>query len=310
MISWVEDINENILYLFTDWASHKVFNEKTKRKSWRYWWEWIWLIYIDDNYKTKELDLSDNLSYIQGTNNDMELKAVVDWLKYLLKSDLIQKYHKIIVVTDSDYVFSNRNIAKYYWSNKWWKNSSWFWLVHKDLRKDFFKTIKSLSNLWIRCNPERVKWHNGNEYNEKADQSAREWANSKNRIPAQKGKWIKMPFLEVINFDNKIDINWKQWLLIHITNHVNLWHNWKRYNCEMVDWENEYFRYRFYINTNKSLSSEYIYNVDIGNDKHRHIIEKVNWEFSKQEIKEKILKAWFGQEVFYKSKIKKQKADP
>ena len=303
MISWVEDINENILYLFTDWASRKVFNEKIKKRTWRYGWEWILLVYIDEKYELKKIDLSDYLSYVQYTNNDMELKAVVDWLKYLLQSELIQKYHKIIVATDSDYVCSNRDTAKYYRSRKWRKNSSWFWLVHKNLRKEFFKIVKSLSNLWVKSSPEWVKGHNGNEFNEMADQSARIWTCSKNKVPAQEGKWIRMPFLEVITFDNKIDINWRQWVLIHITNHVNLWHNWKRFNCEMVDWRNEYFRYRFYINTNKTLRSTYIYKVDIsGKDKHRHIIENIIWKYSKQEIKEKMLKDWISEDVFYRKK--------
>ncbi len=300
MISWVEDINQNILYLFTDWASRKVFNEKTKRKTWRYWWEWIWLVYIDNKYEIKKLDLSDNISYIQHTNNDMELKAFVDWLKYLSKSELIQTFHKIIVATDSDYVYSNRRNAIYNWSWNWWNNSSWFWLQHKRLRKEFYKIYKSLRGLWATFSCEWVKGHNGNEFNEMADKSARKWANSRNRFPAEKRRWVRMPLLKEIKFDDKIKVNWKKWLLIHVTNYSWVWKRWTRFICEVVDWNDEYFRYRFYINTNKPLSSEYVYNVDIWNDKYRHIITEVNWQFSKEEIKEKILEAGFWEEVFYK----------
>lgn len=309
MISWKEDINENTLYLFTDWASRRVFNEKTKIKSWRYWWEGIRLVYIDDRYETKIIDLSDYISYTQYTNNDMELKAVVDWLKYLLKSDLIQKYHKIIVATDADYVYSDRWMAMFYRSWRWRKNSSWFWLQHKKLWKEFYKICKLFSDMWIRCSCEWIKGHNGNEFNEMADKSAVAWACSKNRVPAEKRRWIRRPFLNEVKFDDKIEVNWEKWLLIHVTNYAWwLWKWWIRFICEVVDRKNKYFGYRFYLSTNKPLSSKYIYEIDISsNDKYRHILESVNWEFSKQEIREKILNAWISEDVFYKSKNYKKK---
>ena len=295
MISSIEDIDEHILYLFTDWASRKIFNEKLKKKTWRYWWKWIWLVYIDDKYETRD------------TNNDMELGAVIDWLKYLSKNEIIDNYHKIIVATDSDYVYSNWNRALYHRSWKWWNNSSWFWLAHKKERKDFFKIYKELNKLWVYCSCERVKWHNWNEFNDKADKSAVKWAQSKNKVSAETRRWIRMPFLEELKFDDNIEINWSKWLLIHVTNYLWwLWKNRKRFICEIVNRKNPYFRYRFYINTNKSLSSEYIYNVDIWNDKFRHIIENINWKYSKKEIKDKMLKAGLWEEIFYKSKIRKK----
>ena len=82
------DLDEDVLYLFTDWASRSVYNPQLNRKTWRYWGKGVWMVYLNEKWEEEEEDLSDNLSYKYATNQDMELQAAIDGLEFLRNKDL------------------------------------------------------------------------------------------------------------------------------------------------------------------------------------------------------------------------------
>ena len=100
----------------------------------------------------------------QTTNNQMELTAAIEGLKYFTKSTRLNLY------TDSKYVKDGIESWIQKWKINGWKTSS-------------KKEVKN-KNLWIELNKQMirhkidwnwVKGHAGNKYNEKADTLAREF---------------------------------------------------------------------------------------------------------------------------------------
>ena len=98
----------------------------------------------------------------ETTNNQMEIKAVIEALK------IIKKPHKIIINTDSKYVMDG--ITKWI---KSWKKNGW--------RTADGKAVKNIE-LWQELDQEvakhNIEWcwvkgHSGNEYNNIADELAR-----------------------------------------------------------------------------------------------------------------------------------------
>jgi len=108
---------------------------------------------------------------LNTTNNQMELKAAIETLKYFKIPS------KLNIFTDSKYVKSGIET----WINNW-KINGW-----KTVNK---KEVKNKS-LWIQLDSEIakheinwlwVKGHAGNKYNEKADQLARKFIEEQNNL--------------------------------------------------------------------------------------------------------------------------------
>jgi ribonuclease HI len=116
----------------------------------------------------------------RGTNNQMELLAVISALKEIqsrrFNTDLLHLATKVDIYTDSQYVVDNLNKAIYEWPNNGWMTRSGppvqnaeLW---KDLRREFFrlKDVKRVDIKW-------AKGHSSsNPHNKAADKLAKESA--------------------------------------------------------------------------------------------------------------------------------------
>ena len=98
----------------------------------------------------------------ETTNNRMEMRAVIEALRAVKRSTA-----DIVVHTDSKYVLNGISAWIHGWKKNGWKNAA-------------KKPIKNL-DLWMELDEQalkhRIKWvwvkgHNGNKYNEIADQLA------------------------------------------------------------------------------------------------------------------------------------------
>ncbi len=96
------------------------------------------------------------------TNNRMELRAVIEALKTIKKSDC-----EIIVYTDSKYVQTGISEWIHNWKKNGWKNASKKPIKNVDLWQDLDQQASKHNIKWMW-----VKGHNGNKYNEIADQLA------------------------------------------------------------------------------------------------------------------------------------------
>mgnify|MGYP006058929741 CR=1 FL=1 len=110
-------------------------------------------------YKEHKKEISGAVA--DTTNNQMELKAVIESLKALKRSS------EIIIHTDSIYV--KDGITK--WINNW-KNNGW-----RTANKKPVKNLELWQELDLLVAKHQISWkwvkgHNGNKYNEIADQLA------------------------------------------------------------------------------------------------------------------------------------------
>ena len=104
------------------------------------------------------------------TNNQMELKAVIEGLKFFKQSQ------EILILTDSKYVMNGIESWIENWKNNGWKTASKKAVKNRDLWEE----------LDIQNNKHLVKWqwikgHAGNENNEKADYLARRFIEEKKK---------------------------------------------------------------------------------------------------------------------------------
>ena len=133
---------------------------------------WGYIIIIKKDYIQTEIKFSFQVE--NTTNNRMELTAIIEALNevnYLLK-DKLSDCKKINIYTDSAYI---QNCYSQRWYIKWLKNG---WVNSKK------EAVKN-KDLWTRLIPYfenerfsflKVKGHNGDYYNEIADQLAQDAA--------------------------------------------------------------------------------------------------------------------------------------
>jgi ribonuclease HI len=122
-----------------------------------------WGVVITQNQKIiKELG-----GYEENTtNNKMEIKAVIESLKYLNKNKLNQE---VSIFVDSNYVLLGITAWIYNWQKNGWRTANKKPVLNQDLWKELFllkkKCPASLS--W-----QKVKGHSGHIYNDRADEIA------------------------------------------------------------------------------------------------------------------------------------------
>jgi len=105
-----------------------------------------------------------NGGLINTTNNQMELTANINALKYFNSST------KITLFTDSKYVKDGIEKWIIKWKNNYWKTSAKKTVKNKDLWIELDKQIQRHKINW-----QWVKGHDGNKHNEQADYLAKKY---------------------------------------------------------------------------------------------------------------------------------------
>ena len=305
MIEGIEyPIDEDIFYIFTDWASRSVFDNKYKKKIWRRWWKGIWFIYYIKKWKDIILnrrDKSDYISYKGATNNDMEVNAALDALQLVVAEDL-SHFRKVFIITDSEYLCKCSKLAKSGIRNfTWWKTVDGDPVIHKRERKKLKKYVDNIYQEHKRyVDFDRVKAHSKDENNKRADSSAVQWAQS-----IIKRKWGNATNKARLfkKDENKItkgyldSIGWQQ-ILIHTYLNKPAWKKQFRDNYEIVSWEDpEYFMKCWRVSYQWTpLSSEFIYLVKMSENGHQ--IEEILERRNKEEVIKEMLKDNIPVDVF------------
>lgn len=158
-------LRKNCLYIYTDGSSY----QKPRKGGMG-----IRYVFLDDHEMEHRIDL-DVSGYEGGTNNQMELKAVINGLSGLKNHDIPIKYNYVEVRTDSRYVVDNKNIAIHKWSKQKWLNQHGRPIENASLWKELIKVLIS-----AKCRVE-IKWvkgHSKDVDNKAVDQLAKKSAKS------------------------------------------------------------------------------------------------------------------------------------
>lgn len=106
------------------------------------------------------------------TNNRMELKAIIEVMKEVLKKSSRKHNHEVF--SDSAYVVNSINSG---WVNKWqtnnWKTTKGGDVKNKDLWEEFLKLRQELRYRNFKFEIFKIKGHSGNAFNELADKLAK-----------------------------------------------------------------------------------------------------------------------------------------
>jgi ribonuclease HI len=139
----------------------------------------IYMIYTDSNLNEITLDFSPP-GYRTATNNQMEIKACVIALKIAQELDIDCNYRKVVIHTDSQYVWKHYPYAKYVWPKNKWFNRDGRPILNvqewKDLVKEVRKINKNVEFKW-------VKGHSKDPNNKKVDKLAKESAKNPFYLP-------------------------------------------------------------------------------------------------------------------------------
>jgi len=121
-----------------------------------------------------------------ATNNQMELIAPIEAFKYLKKT----KTNVLVeVFSDSKYMILGITEWISNWQKKNWKNAAKKPVLNKELWQELYKLSQQFKIKWIY-----VEGHNGDKYNERADEIATSFADS-NRIELKNEKCFPNHFL-------------------------------------------------------------------------------------------------------------------
>lgn len=115
-----------------------------------------------------------NKIYEQGgrsdhaTNNQMELTAAIEALKYLKKN---KAKEAVEIYSDSKYVITGITEWIYGWQKNNWRNSQKKPVLNRELWEKLFELTEEFKPAW-----QYVKGHNGDKWNDRADLIATSFA--------------------------------------------------------------------------------------------------------------------------------------
>lgn len=104
------------------------------------------------------------------TNNRMELMAVIETLKYIIKHHI---NNNVTIFADSNYVLTGIQSWIHNWEKNGWKTANKKQVLNQDLWKELIALVRSYDN---KINWQKVKGHSGHIHNDRADEIATESA--------------------------------------------------------------------------------------------------------------------------------------
>lgn len=113
-----------------------------------------------------------------ATNNQMELSAPIEALKYLLKN---KKMMPVQIFSDSKYVVLGITEWIFGWQKNNWRNAAKKPVLNKELWEELFDLSQKFKISWAY-----VEGHAGDKWNERADEIATSFADG-NKTKLQNG---------------------------------------------------------------------------------------------------------------------------
>lgn len=134
----------------------------------------IVFVIINDSGDPQIINEFEYPGYRQATNNEMELEACIKAFNEALEVTDLQRYSRIEIFTDSQYVEKNCKNAMFVWPKNRWKNiSTGRPVLHVNQWKRLLRLLLRAQQERRRVTIRWVKGHKSNVYNKAADQAAR-----------------------------------------------------------------------------------------------------------------------------------------
>ena len=111
-----------------------------------------------------------------ATNNQMELRAPIEALKYVSKMSF-HKEMSIEIFSDSKYVILGITDWVYNWMKNNWRNAAKKPVLNRELWEELYRLSKEFKPKW-----NYVEGHSGDKYNERADVIATSFADDEQVI--------------------------------------------------------------------------------------------------------------------------------
>lgn len=109
-----------------------------------------------------------------ATNNQMELTAPIEALKYFKKLQTARQglaETELIFISDSKYVILGITEWIFNWQKNNWRNAAKKPVLNRELWEELYRLAENFKIKWTY-----VKGHNGEKYNERADEIATSFA--------------------------------------------------------------------------------------------------------------------------------------
>ena len=106
-----------------------------------------------------------------ATNNQMELTAPIEALKYLKKN--ISHGVNVEIVSDSKYVILGITEWIFNWQKNNWRNAAKKPVMNRELWEELYELVQELKPSWTY-----VKGHSGDKYNDRVDEIATSFADN------------------------------------------------------------------------------------------------------------------------------------
>ena len=100
------------------------------------------------------------------TNNRMELMAVIETLKYIIKH---HTKSNVTIFADSNYVLSGIQSWIYNWEKNGWRTANKKQVLNQDLWKELIALVRNYGD---KITWQKVKGHSGHSHNDRADEIA------------------------------------------------------------------------------------------------------------------------------------------
>lgn len=108
------------------------------------------------------------------TNNRMELRAVLETLKFFSKKE--EKIDEMVISTDSTYVLAGATGWVYGWAKNGWKTRDGEDVLNQDLWQELMGLTLKLSSQNVKISYDKVKGHSGDLLNERANEIAQTYS--------------------------------------------------------------------------------------------------------------------------------------
>ena len=131
---------------------------------------WGAVFIVQDKNKEKIFEMGGRSDH--ATNNQMELTGPIEALKYI-KSHKLNATEGVKIVSDSKYVILGITEWIFNWQKNNWRNAAKKPVVNKELWEMLYELTQELNPAW-----EYVKGHNGDKFNDRADEIATSFADN------------------------------------------------------------------------------------------------------------------------------------